>query len=43
MYQELFNARDSGRASAIAIVLLVAVVPVLYFNIRRIRFQEAIR
>jgi alpha-glucoside transport system permease protein len=43
MYQELFNARDSGRASAIAIVLLVAVIPVLYFNIRRIRFQEAIR
>jgi alpha-glucoside transport system permease protein len=43
MYKELFNVRDFGRASAIAVVLLVAIVPVMLFNIRRFRQQEEIR
>lgn len=43
MYQELYNFRDTGRASAIAIVLLAAIVPVMLVNIRRFRQQEAIR
>lgn len=43
MYQELFNVRDYGRASAIAVVLLVAIVPIMIINIRRFREQEAIR
>jgi alpha-glucoside transport system permease protein len=37
MYKELFNIRDFGHASAIATVLLIAVVPVMLFNIRRFR------
>jgi alpha-glucoside transport system permease protein len=43
MYKELFNVRDFGRASAIAVVLLVAIVPVMLFNLRRFREQEAMR
>jgi alpha-glucoside transport system permease protein len=43
MYKELFNARNSGTASAIATLLLVAIVPVLLVNLRRFRFQESIR
>jgi alpha-glucoside transport system permease protein len=43
MYKELFNARNFGRASAIAVLLLAAIVPVLIFNVRRFRTQEAMR
>jgi alpha-glucoside transport system permease protein len=43
MYKELFNFRDVGRASAIAVILLVVTVPVMIANIRRFRQQEAIR
>jgi alpha-glucoside transport system permease protein len=43
MYQQLFNVRDYGRASAIAVVLLVAIVPIMIINIRRFREQEAMR
>jgi alpha-glucoside transport system permease protein len=43
MYKEMFNFRHYGRAAAIAVVLLAAIVPVLVINLRRLRFQEAIR
>ena len=43
MYKEMFNVRDFGRASSIAIVLLLAIVPVLLFNLRQFRAQEAMR
>jgi alpha-glucoside transport system permease protein len=43
MYKEMFNYNNFGRASAIAVVLLAAIVPVMLFNIRRFRAQEAIR
>jgi alpha-glucoside transport system permease protein len=43
MYQELFSFGQPGRASAIAIVLLLAVLPVMVVNIRRFRAQEALR
>jgi alpha-glucoside transport system permease protein len=43
MYKELYVNRQNGRASAIAIVLLLAIVPVMLFNIRRFRIQEARR
>jgi alpha-glucoside transport system permease protein len=42
-YKEAFINRNIGRASAVAILLLAAIVPVLFFNIRRFRAQEAIR
>jgi multiple sugar transport system permease protein len=43
MYQQLFNARDLGRASAVAVILLAAVIPVLVVNVSRFRFQESVR
>lgn len=35
MYKEMFSARNYGRASAIAIFLLLAIIPVMIINIRR--------
>ncbi len=43
MYQEMFIVGHFGRASAVAIVLLVAIIPFMALNIRRFREQEAIR
>ncbi|MGH2571898.1 MAG: carbohydrate ABC transporter permease [Actinomycetota bacterium] len=43
MYQEMFNFGQFGRASAVAVVLLLAIIPVMVFNVRRFREQEAIR
>jgi alpha-glucoside transport system permease protein len=43
MYKEMFNFNQFGRASAIAVVLLAAIVPVMLININRFRQQEAIR
>jgi alpha-glucoside transport system permease protein len=43
MYKEMFNFRHFGRASAIAVVLFLAVIPVMIYNIRRFREQEATR
>jgi alpha-glucoside transport system permease protein len=43
MYKELYINRNNGRASAIAVVLLMAIVPVMLVNIRRFQEQEARR
>ena len=43
MIQEMFTYGNFGRASAVAVVLLVAIVPVMALNIRRFQAQEAIR
>lgn len=43
MYKEMFNFRHFGRASAIAVILFLATVPVMVANIRRFRGQEAVR
>ena len=40
-YREYFTAQNSGYGSAIAIVLLIAVVPVMIYNLRQLRQQEA--
>lgn len=43
MYKEMFNVRDFGRASAVAVILLAAIVPVMLLNIKRFRQQEEMR
>src|SRR5262245_32130492 len=43
MIKEMFINGNFGRASAIAIVLLLAIIPIMGVNIRRFRAQEAIR
>jgi alpha-glucoside transport system permease protein len=40
MYSELFRTREYGHAAAIAIVLLVAAVPVIVTNIRQFRAER---
>ncbi len=43
MYKEMFKFNQFGRASAVAVVLLLAIVPIMFFNIGRFRAQEAVR
>jgi len=43
MYKEMFQFHNFGRASAIAVILLLVIIPVMIINIRRFREQEAIR
>jgi alpha-glucoside transport system permease protein len=44
MWQQMFTPPGNfGRASAVAIVLLLAIIPFMVINIRRFREQEAIR
>ena len=40
-YRQSFTNRNSGFGSAIAIVLLIAVVPVMIYNLKQFREQEA--
>ena len=43
MYQEMYVNFETGRSAAIAIVLLVLIIPVLIYNVKRFQEQEAIR
>ncbi len=43
MYQLLYNSNDFGGASAVAVILLLTVIPVLIFNLRQFRAVEARR
>jgi len=43
MYIEMYTNFRTGRAAAIAIVLIAVIVPAMIFNIRRFREQEAMR
>ena len=43
MYNEMFTYLDFGRASAIAVVLLLAIIPVMLINVNRFRAQESMR
>lgn len=40
-YRQSFTARNSGYGSAIAIVLLITVIPVMIYNLKQFREQEA--
>lgn len=42
-YLQRFIRNDAGSASAVAVILLLAIIPVMLINIRRFRAQEAIR
>ena len=43
MIKESFTFNEFGRGSALAVILLIAIVPVMLVNINRFRAQEAIR
>ncbi|MEA2016707.1 MAG: sugar ABC transporter permease [Actinomycetota bacterium] len=42
MYKEMFQFHNFGRASSIAVVLLLLIIPMMIINIRRFRRQESI-
>lgn len=41
MFNELFRFGNQGHASALAVVLLLAVVPIIYWNLRSLREQRS--
>ncbi len=43
MIKEMFNFRNFGRGSAIAVILLLLIIPVMIGNIRRFRAEERLR
>lgn len=43
MYKEMFNFSHFGRAAALAVILLLATLPVMVVNVRRFQRQEEIR
>jgi alpha-glucoside transport system permease protein len=43
MYSEAFISRDFGMSATVAVILLALIVPIMAFNIRRFRQQEAMR
>ncbi len=42
-YNQYFNFQNYGLGSALAVVLTIAILPVMYINIRRLRAQEGQR
>jgi len=43
MYKEMFNYQDFGKAGALAVILLAAIIPIMLISIRRFRTQEETR
>ena len=43
MYVEQYTSFNTGRAAAIAVVLVVLILPAMYINIRRFRAEEKMR
>ena len=42
-FNELFSAGNAGRAAAIVVMLMIAVIPILLYQVRHYRAQEATR
>jgi alpha-glucoside transport system permease protein len=42
-FQEIFRTGDNGVASAIVVILLISVTPVLIYQVRHFRREEANR
>jgi alpha-glucoside transport system permease protein len=43
MYTEMYKNFNVGRGTAVAVILILAIVPFIYFNIKRFLEQEAMR
>ncbi len=43
MYTEMYSNSNVGRGTAVAVILIVAILPFVYLNIKRFMAQEAIR
>ncbi len=42
-FKELFEFSNDGRSAAIVVILLIAVTPVMYYQVRRFKAEEAMR
>jgi alpha-glucoside transport system permease protein len=43
MYTEMYKNFNVGRGTAVAVILVIAIIPFIYFNIKRFMEQEATR
>jgi ABC-type sugar transport system permease subunit len=43
MYMAAFNENNFQYAAAMAVVLFIAVVPILWMNIRNLAYEETVR
>jgi alpha-glucoside transport system permease protein len=43
MYKQLFNYQDFGKSGALAVILLLAIIPIMLISISRFRSQEETR
>jgi alpha-glucoside transport system permease protein len=43
MYTEMYKNFNVGRGTAVAVILVVAIIPFIFFNVRRFLEQEATR
>ena len=43
MYTEMYINQQAGRGTAVAVILIIAVLPFIYLNIKRFREQEEMR
>jgi len=43
MYTEMYKNFNVGRGTAVAVILVLAIIPFIYFNVKRFLAQEAIR
>jgi alpha-glucoside transport system permease protein len=43
MYTEMYKNFNVGRGTAVAVILVLAIIPFIYFNIKRFMEQEATR
>jgi len=43
MYSEMYNSFNTGRGTAVAVVLIIVILPFIYLNIKRFLEQEANR
>ncbi len=43
MYKEMFQYRNYGRASAIAVVIFLLIIPVIIMNLRRMKARKKIK
>jgi alpha-glucoside transport system permease protein len=43
MYTEMYKNFNIGRGTAVAVILVIAIIPFIYYNVRRFLAQEAIR
>lgn len=43
MVTEFFTFGNDGKGAALAVILLVAIIPLMFLNVRRFKAQEAQR